>query len=53
MAQIFMPGTFRFARAHRLSKDLVPFLERSLREKIKISWSVKRFDAIGFSGANG
>lgn len=51
ISQIFMPGDFRFSKPHRLSKDLLPFLNRSLQEKIKISWSVKRFDAIGFSGA--
>lgn len=51
ISQIFMPGDFRFRKPHRLSKDLTPFLHQSLEEKIKISWSVKRFDMIGFSGA--
>lgn len=51
ISQIFMPGDFRFRKPHRLSKDLNPFLNRSLQEKIRISWSVKRFDALSFSGA--
>lgn len=37
--KIFVSGNYAVRKVHRSSKDLTAFIERSLREKVNISWS--------------